>query len=125
MTRTFGFKPTIVIGNGFLGMQAVVGVGAFGKDAYADVIALRARDHALILYRGTGSGGVLAGVVLAAAQSDITQILGAGDYNGDGAADLIAKSASGSLWLYPGNGLGAVSARLPIRGGEGAGHELG
>jgi hypothetical protein len=125
MTRAFGFKPPITIGNGFQGMHAVVGVGAFGKDAYADVIALRASDHALILYRGTASGGVLAGVVLAAVQSDITQILGAGDYNGDGAADLIARSASGSLWVYPGNGLGAVSARLQIRGGEGAGHAIG
>jgi hypothetical protein len=125
MTRTFGFKPQRVIGNGFQGMHDVVGVGAFGKDAYACVVALRASDHALILYRGTGSGGLRAGVVLAAAQSDITQILGAGDYNGDGVADLIAKSASGSLWLYPGNGLGGVSARLQIRGGEGAGHALG
>jgi hypothetical protein len=125
MTRTFGFKPQRVIGNGFQGMHDVVGVGAFGKDAYAAVVALRASDHALILYGGTASGGLRAGVVLAAAQSDVTQILGAGDYNGDGAADLIAKSAAGSLWLYPGNGLGGLSARLQIRGGEGASHALG
>jgi hypothetical protein len=125
MTRTFGFKPLMVIGSGFQGMHSVVGAGAFGKDAYADVIALRASDHALILFRGTGSGGLLAGVVLAAAQNDVSQILGAGDYNGDGAADLIARSASGGLWLYPGNGLGAVGARLQIRGGEGASHEIG
>jgi len=33
--------------------------------------------------------------------------------------------AAGSLWLYPGNGLGGVAGRQPVRGGEGAGHVLG
>jgi hypothetical protein len=123
--RNLAFKAKMTVGIGFQGMASVVGTGAFDKDVYADVIALRASDHALISFRGRGSAGLVSGAVLAKAQNDLTEILGVGDYNGDGAADLMARSSSGSLWLYPGNGLGALAARLPIRGGEGAGHAIG
>ena len=119
------FKPPKTIGVGFQGMQSVVGTGAFDKDAYGDVIALRASDHALILFRGTGSSTLQGGSVLARAQSGLIQILGVGDYNGDKTADLVARAGDGLLWLYPGNGLGAVLGRQPLRGGEGAGHVLG
>ncbi|HEX7537105.1 MAG TPA: FG-GAP-like repeat-containing protein [Dermatophilaceae bacterium] len=123
--RNLTFKARMNVGKGFQGMVGVVGTGAFDRDAYADVIALRASDHALISFRGRASSGLVSGAVLARAQNDLTAILGVGDYNGDGTADLVTRSSSGSLWLYPGNGLGALGARLPIRGGEGAGHAIG
>jgi len=125
LRRNVTFKPPKTIGVGFQGMQSVVGTGAFDKDAYGDVIALRASDHALILFRGTGSSTLQGGSVLARAQSGLIQILGVGDYNGDKTADLVARAGDGLLWLYPGNGLGAVLGRQPLRGGEGAGHVLG
>jgi N-acetylmuramoyl-L-alanine amidase/FG-GAP-like repeat len=125
LRRNLTFKTPKTIGVGFQGMQSVVGTGAFDKDPHGDVIALRASDHALILFHGTGSSALQGGPVLARAQSDLTQILGVGDYNGDGTADLVARSRVGSLWLYPGNGLGAVSGRQLVRGGEGVGHVVG
>jgi hypothetical protein len=125
LTRTLAFKAPKVIGVGFQGMRSVVGTGTFDKDAYGDIVALRASDHALISFRGTGSRGLLPGVVIARAQNDVAQILGVGDYNGDGAADLMARTGVGSLWLYPGNRLGSVAVRQPVRGGEGADHVLG
>ena len=123
--RNLTFKPRRTIGTGFQGMLSVVGTGAFDKDGYGDVIALRASDHALVFFRGTGSSRLQGGSVLAGAQNDLAQILGVGDYNGDGTADLMARSNAGSLWLYPGNGLGGVAIRQPVRGGEGVGHVLG
>jgi FG-GAP-like repeat len=33
------------------------------------------------------------------------------DFNRDGFADLIARDAAGTLWLYPGNGTGGLQAR--------------
>jgi hypothetical protein len=63
--------------------------------------------------------------VLATAQNDLAQILGVGDDNGDGTADLMARSNDRCLWLYPGNGQGGVAGRQPVRGGEGAGHVVG
>ena len=125
LMRNLTFTTRKTIGVGFQGMQSVVGTGAFDKDAYGDVVALRASDHALILFHGGGASALQGGFVLARAQSDLTQILGVGDYNGDGTADLVARSGVGSLWLYPGNGLGAVGGRQSVRGGQGAGHVLG
>ncbi|MDT9688335.1 VCBS repeat-containing protein [Streptomyces sp. P9(2023)] len=37
-----------------------------------------------------------------------------GDMTGDGRADLVARDGSRSLWLYPGNGRGAFSARKKL-----------
>lgn len=125
MMRNLTFKARTSIGVGFQGIQSVVGTGAFDRDAYGDVITLRAGDRALILYPGGGGRVLRAGILLARAQNDLTQILGAGDYNGDTLADVIARSGDGRLWLYPGNGLGAVLSRQLIRGGQGAGHVLG
>jgi hypothetical protein len=123
--RNLTFKTRRVIGTGWQAMVSVVGVAAFNQDAYGDVIALRGSDHALVLFRGTGAGPLQSGIVLATAQNDIAQVLGVGDYNGDGNADLMARSAAGSLWLYPGDGQGRMAARQPVRGGEGAGHVIG
>jgi len=125
MTRAFGFKAPTTIGDGWQGIASVTGAGAFNNDANGDVIALRASDHALILYRGDGSAPLQDAVVMASAQNDLAQILGVGDYNGDGWADVMARSLDGSLWIYPGDGNGGVAGRQPVRGGEGAGHVLG
>jgi stage II sporulation protein D len=51
-------------------------------------------------------------------------VLGVGDDNGDGTADLGARSDDGRLWRYPGNGQGGLAGRRPVRGGEGVGHFL-
>lgn len=41
-------------------------------------------------------------------------VVGAGDLNSDGKADLIARDASGVLWLYQGRGDGSFLARTKI-----------
>jgi len=125
LTRNLTFKARMLMPAGWLGMLSVVGVGAFNNDANGDVIALRGSDHALILYRGNGPNALQDSAVLATGQNDLVQILGMGDGTGDGKADLLARSADGRLWLYPGNGLGALGGRQLISGGELAGHLVG
>jgi histidinol phosphatase-like enzyme len=39
------------------------------------------------------------------------------DFTGDGKTDLIARDASGQLWLYPGTGTGDWSKRIDLGGG--------
>jgi hypothetical protein len=42
-------------------------------------------------------------------------IVGPGDVNGDGAADVLAReTATGFLWLYPGSGTGGWRPRVRI-----------
>jgi len=40
--------------------------------------------------------------------------MGAGDFNGDGHADLFAREASGQMWLYPGDGKGGWLPRISV-----------
>jgi hypothetical protein len=125
ITGNLTFKTRIAVGTGFQGMLSVVGAGAFDGDNRGDLIALRATDHALILYQGNGAAALQGAVILRTGQNDLAQLLGVGDYNGDSKADFMARAGDGRLWLYPGDGKGAVASRQPVRGGEGAGHLLG
>ena len=48
------------------------------------------------------------------------RISGAGDLNGDGHPDLVARDASGALWLYAGNGNAGFASAVRIPGRFGA-----
>ena len=125
LRRNMTFKPRMTVASGWLGMLSATGTGAFNSDFNGDVIALRASDHALVLFRGDGPTALQDSVVLKTSQNDLVQILGVGDYNGDRSADVLARSGDGRLWVYPGNGTGTLGGRQPVRGGEGAGYVLG
>jgi hypothetical protein len=125
MRRDLKWKARLTIASGWQYMLSATGTGAFNSDANGDVIGLRASDHALVLFRGDGPTALQDSVVLMTGQNDLAQILGVGDYNGDGTADVMARSGTGRLWLFPGNGKGGLGGRQPVRGGEGIGHVLG
>ena len=61
--------------------------------------------------RRVGNGRVAAGVLVERGWQGYTAVLRAGDLTGDGRADLLARDASGWLWLYPGEGNGHVGTR--------------
>ena len=99
------------IGSGWDIFDLVIGVGDFNKDGKNDLMA-RKTDGSLWFYAGTGvinnnSEGYLGGVKIGMSGWDsFSQILGIGDYNKDGNADLLATGPDGVLWFYPGNGAG-------------------
>ncbi len=47
----------------------------------------------------------------------MTAIQGVADFNGDNHVDLMARDASGVLWLYPVNGSGGLGTRVQVGGG--------
>jgi hypothetical protein len=72
-----------------------------------DLLARRSSTGAVTLFRGTGSGGLLAGVSITSDWSKYDVLETVGDLSGDGLADVVARErATGYLWLYKGNGRG-------------------
>ncbi|WP_307104719.1 S8 family serine peptidase [Arthrobacter globiformis] len=63
--------------------------------------------------QGCGAGRLDA----ASAVLHFNTVLAAGDFNGDGKADVLARENSGFLWLYPGNGRGGWLARKQVGSG--------
>jgi SpoIID/LytB domain protein len=106
-----------LIGRGWNIYDKVFPVGDFSGDGLADVMA-RKPDGTLMLYKGDGKGGFAGpGVQVGAAWNRFTSIFGAGDFNGDGSMDVVARSSDGTLYLYPGNGAGGWKTARAIGAG--------
>jgi SpoIID/LytB domain protein len=105
------------IGWGWNIYNLVIPVGDFDGDGRSDLLA-RAPDGTLVLYPGNGSGGFLnTARKVGAGWNGFTSIFSPGDFNGDGHSDVIARTSSGLLYLYPGNGSGGwLQPRLIGRG---------
>ncbi|MCX5559154.1 VCBS repeat-containing protein [Streptomyces sp. NBC_00038] len=99
--------------------KKIVGTGDLNGDGIGDLIA---QDKANNLYRyyGKGNGTFAARVkVFANWGGSYNVIVGAGDLNRDGKADLVSRDTSGNLWRNYGNGAGSFGARTKIATGWG------
>ncbi|WP_326661310.1 VCBS repeat-containing protein [Streptomyces sp. NBC_00385] len=108
-----------VIGNGWGVYNSLVGPGDLSGDGKGDLLA-RTSGGTLYLYRGNGTGtGFASRINVGGGWDTYNKLLGAGDYNGDGLTDLLARSKSGYLYLYPGTGVASkpFKSRLNIGGG--------
>lgn len=114
------FTPRTRVGGGWGGFTQLTGAGDVTGDGRADLLA-RDRSGVLWLYRGTGNasapfaprtriGGGWNAYNLTTAGTDVT---------GDGRADLLARDASGTLWLYPGTGSASAPYLRRVRVGGG------
>ncbi|WP_127472820.1 FG-GAP-like repeat-containing protein [Microbacterium sulfonylureivorans] len=103
-TGTKGYGTAKQIGKGWSVYNTVVGGVDFNGDGKTDVLARRA-DGALVLYRGNGKGGWISGVIkVGSGWGSMTAIFYAGDFNGDGKGDVLARRSDGTLWMYPTTG---------------------
>ncbi|MEU1091446.1 VCBS repeat-containing protein [Streptomyces sp. NPDC005576] len=95
----------------------VVGPGDLNGDGKSDLLARS--STALYFYAGNGDGLSMKGRVQVGGSgwSQYNKLVGAGDYNLDGRADLLARSSAG-LFLYPGTGKAATpfGARVQVGG---------
>lgn len=116
---TFGAATTF--GPGWDAFDALETVGDFSGDGYGDVIAREPSTNLLWLYLGNGRGGWWTPRVIGNGWNGYDVIVGPGDMNGDQKVDVVAReTATGRLWLYPGNGSAGWLPRILIGTGWGA-----
>ncbi|MFF9914457.1 FG-GAP repeat domain-containing protein [Streptomyces sp. NPDC013457] len=107
-------------GGGWQIYNKIVAPGDVNDDGRADLVA---RDHSgnLYLYYATGNRNApfSARVLLGGGWNIYDQLLGIGDNNGDGWADLIGRDTAGTLWFYAGRGdkSAPFAARVKIGSG--------
>jgi endonuclease/exonuclease/phosphatase family metal-dependent hydrolase len=111
-----GGRPT-----GWTSATTVVSAGDLSGDGTLDLVVRDAGG--LWLYPGDPAAtapalATTAPVRLSSADWSGLDVLAPGDANGDGAPDLWARDrTTGTLWLYPGTGTGALGTRVAVTGG--------
>jgi hypothetical protein len=96
----------------FAPLDQLAAPGDLTGDGLNDVVGRRAGTTVLKVYPGTGTGGFGRARVLASGWT-YTGTTGAGDFDGDGTADLLARDG-GRLLLVPGTGRAGVGAPVML-----------
>ncbi len=95
------------------GFSMLAPVGDFTGDGLPDMVATTTTSRSLWLVPGRGAAGFAAPVRLVSTWSGYTSIVGAGDLNGDGRRDLVARAKDGRWWAFPGRRT-SVAARVGL-----------
>ncbi|MET9854643.1 VCBS repeat-containing protein [Streptomyces sp. NPDC006450] len=90
--------------------------GDFNRDGLPDLVARQASTGDLYLYQGTTAGTLAKAGKIATGRKSML-IVGAGDLNGDGNADLLTRTTTGSLYRYYGTGQGTIGSPVKIASG--------
>ncbi|MHA7304630.1 FG-GAP repeat domain-containing protein [Arthrobacter sp. TMN-49] len=113
-----GWLSKQVIGSGWNAFDSIVGPGDMNGDQRVDVLARETSTGRLWLYPGNGRGGWLPRVLVGTGWSGFNTLLGPGDCNGDGTADILARErTTGRLWLYSRTATGGWNPRVLIGSG--------
>jgi hypothetical protein len=117
---------SMTCGSGCSPPWQVVGVGDFNGDGHADVLWFNASSGALGEWLLDGQGNVISTLILSmtcgSGCSPPWQVVGVGDFNGDGHADVLwFNASSGALgeWLLDGQGNVIATPILSMTCGSG------
>ncbi|WP_424213360.1 FG-GAP repeat domain-containing protein [Streptomyces sp. BI20] len=112
-------EPTLVGAGWADTYDAVVGPGDMNGDGRGDLIG-RDKTGKLWLHTSQGTGTTFnTRVQIGTGWQIYNQLLGAGDFTGDGRADLLARNTAGELYIYAGTGNGTSPLAAKVKIGTG------
>ncbi|NUT27058.1 MAG: VCBS repeat-containing protein [Streptomyces sp.] len=112
------------LGTGWNAYNVLTSPGDLTGDKRADLLARKASTGDIYLFAAKSDGTLAAGKKIRSAWTGYTKILGAGDLNGDGHGDVLARDKAGTLWRYNGLGNGLLKDRVKVFAGWGSGYNV-
>ncbi|MFI7339016.1 FG-GAP repeat domain-containing protein [Streptomyces sp. NPDC050085] len=112
-SATYPFKDRVIVGSGWGQFDQLLGVGDMNSDGLGDIVA-RTPSGDLYFYGGKGSESVplKPRVKIGYGWQGYNQLAAVGDDDADGNDDIVARTTSGTLYLYESDGTGKFKPRL-------------
>jgi hypothetical protein len=119
-TTSAPFATRTAIGPGWNQYDVFAGTGDISGDGKPDLVT-RDATGVLWYYQGTGDAAApwAARVRIGPGWNQYDTLVGTGDLNRDGRADMVARDVSGVLWYYQGTGSAAAPYAARVRVGSG------
>jgi hypothetical protein len=102
------------LGTGWNAYDVLTSPGDLTGDRRPDLLARKASTGDIHLFAAKSDGTLAAGKKIRSAWTGYTKIVGAGDLNGDGIGDLLARDKAGTLYRYNGTGTGLLKDRVTV-----------
>lgn len=114
--------PKTRIGTGYQQYDTLTSPGDLTGDGRPDLVARHRTTYDVFLFAGTAEGKLAHPVQIRPNWKAYSHVIGAGDLNGDGHGDLLARASNGDLWRYDGTPNGQFKERVLIFTGWGNGY---
>ncbi|MEV6106886.1 FG-GAP-like repeat-containing protein [Streptomyces sp. NPDC051940] len=116
-------SPYTSLGTGWELYNALTSPEDMTGDGRPDLLARGAKTGTLYLFPGTADGKLGARRVVRTSWSGFTHIVGAGDLNGDGIGDVLARSTTGKLYRCYGRADGTLGSGVVLWSDWGASYK--
>ncbi|MFG2858679.1 FG-GAP repeat domain-containing protein [Streptomyces mirabilis] len=106
--------PYTSLGTGWNAYDSLTAPGDLTGDSRPDLLARNKSTGDIYLFAAQSDGSLAAGKKIRTAWTGYTRIVGAGDLDGDGYGDVLARDKAGTLYRYNGTGTGLLKDRVKV-----------